>query len=141
MHLVAAPRGWAVREGGYALADARPLTARGTERWAVVRRPDRLTSAILALHGWASAAIAREVAANAFGRHSATPYLLAPAHPGGEAVYVSLIVLTGSAARLDEFAVGAHVDGRVVQLRLPDGERLHVRVGDLGRGPIVAGRG
>ena len=75
-----------------------------------------------------SAAIAEALDANAFGVCSATPYLVAPNHPGGSAVHVSLIVLTGD--RVDPAAlrtsIRVSVDGDQVTVRLPDGERIEV---------------
>ncbi|MEW1860671.1 DUF2264 domain-containing protein [Streptomyces sp. NPDC088194] len=74
----------AVREGGYAVADAEPPYVETGPGWALARTANGLTSAVIALHGWdEQAAVAREVAANAFGSHSATPYLSRAARPEG----------------------------------------------------------
>lgn len=93
--------------------------------------PDRLASVVVALHGFRAAAAAEALDANAFGVCSATPYLVAPDHPGGSAVYVSLIVLTGDRvdpAMLQE-SITAFVAGDRVTVRLPDGERIEVVLG------------
>jgi hypothetical protein len=126
VHRVTAPPGCVVRDGGYALADHRPPAVRTGDRWGEAGRPDGLTSVAAALHGFSSAAVAEALDANAFGVHSATPYLVAPDHPGGSAVYVSLIVLTGD--RVDPAAlrtsITAAVDGDRVTVRLPDAEHV-----------------
>jgi hypothetical protein len=131
VHRVTAPAGCAVRDGGYAVAAARQPSVHGGRRWARVSRPDGLTSVMLALHGFRDATAARAVDANAFGVCSATPYLTAPHHPGGSAVYVSLVVLTGD--RVDPGAlresVTATVDGDRTTVRFPDGERVEVTLG------------
>jgi hypothetical protein len=131
VHRVTAPPGRVVRDGGYALAGPRPLVIRTGRRWGQVSRPDGLTSVVVALHGFRAAATAEAVDANAFGVCSATPYLVAPDHPGGSAVYASLIVLTGD--RVDpatlRASVTASVDGDRVAVRLPDGERIEVVLG------------
>ncbi|WP_086664568.1 DUF2264 domain-containing protein [Lentzea kentuckyensis] len=130
VHRVAAPPGCAVRDGGYAVADHRPPTVRTGDRWSAAGRSDGLASVTVALHGFTSSAIAEALDANAFGVCSATPYLVGE-HPGGSAVYVSLIVLTGD--RVDPAAllasVRASVDGDEVTVRLPDGERIEVGFG------------
>jgi hypothetical protein len=131
VHRVSAPPGCAVRDGGYAVADARPLSVHTGPGWARVGRPDGLTSVAVALHGLRSAAVARAVDANAYGTHSATPYLTAPGHPGGSALYVSLVALTGDRAEpaaLRE-SVAVSVDGDRATVRFPDGERVEVVLG------------
>ncbi|MEU6172413.1 DUF2264 domain-containing protein [Streptantibioticus parmotrematis] len=129
----------AAREGGHALADAaEPVVATG-DGWALVRRRDGLTSAVVALYGWDAVGVERAADANAFGRHSAVPYLTATAgHSDGDRapgttphghVYVSLVGLSG--VPLDEEYVrrtreGVAVeptDGEVV-IRFPDGTEL-----------------
>jgi hypothetical protein len=130
-HRVTAPAGCAVRDGGYALAGARPPVVSTGHRWARVSRPDGLTSVMLALHGFRDAAAIRAVDANALGVCSATPYLTAPHHPGGSAVYVSLVVLTGD--RIDPAAlrtsVAVVVDDERITVRYPDGERVELVLG------------
>ncbi|MFE9115668.1 DUF2264 domain-containing protein [Streptomyces collinus] len=97
VHRVDAPPGTPVREGGWAVADdtAPPLGRTGPGR-ALARRTDGLTSTIVGLHGWldARAAVAHAAGANAYGHHSATPYLTLPAHPGGTHLLVTLVVLS-----------------------------------------------
>jgi hypothetical protein len=93
--------------------------------------PDGLTSVVVALHGFRAAATTEALDANAFGVCSATPYLMASDHPGGSAVYVSLIVLTGD--RVDPAAlresITVSVAGDRATIRLPDGERIEVVLG------------
>ncbi|MFC6022124.1 DUF2264 domain-containing protein [Plantactinospora solaniradicis] len=131
VHRVTAPPGCGVREGGYALAAARPPAADLGSGWARVSRPDGLASVVVALHGSGEAAIARAVDASAYGACSATPYLTASDHPGGSAVYVSLVALTGDRVvpgALREAVVVA-VDGDRVGVHFPDGERIEVMLG------------
>ncbi|WP_409060869.1 DUF2264 domain-containing protein [Streptomyces sp. SYP-A7185] len=129
VHRVLAPAGVTVREGGYAVADAaQPYAERGPG-WALTRTEAGLTSAVVALHGWdEEAGIAREVAANAYGPHSATPYLSRAGHPGGASVHVTLVVLSQDAVlptALRESIACEAADG-VVRLRFPDGTLLEV---------------
>jgi hypothetical protein len=137
VHRVTAPAGCAVRDGGYSLAGAGPPVVQEDQRWASVALPDGLASVIVALFGFGAAGAARAVAANAFGPCSATPYLVAPEHPGGTAIYVSLVVLT--ADRVDPAAllasVRTEVDGDRVTVGFVDGERVEL---DLGPQPGYA---
>ncbi|WP_241968531.1 DUF2264 domain-containing protein [Streptomyces sp. ICBB 8177] len=131
----------AAREGGHALADAAEPVAATGDGWALVRRRDGLTSAVVGLHGWDAAAVEHAVDANAFGRHSAVPYLTAAggqrdggsgrapeATPGGH-VYVSLVGLSGvpldeeCLRRTREETAVEPTDGEVV-IRFPDGTEL-----------------
>ncbi|RSM59807.1 hypothetical protein DMB66_26520 [Actinoplanes sp. ATCC 53533] len=131
VHRVTAPPGHGVREGGYALAGDRPPAVHIGPGWARASRPDGLASVVVTLHGFGAAAVAGAVDANAYGVCSATPYLTAPGHPGGSAVYVSLIALTGDRVvpgALRE-SVMATVDGDTVGVRFPDGERVEVVLG------------
>jgi len=131
VHQVTAPRGYAVRDGGYALADARPPRVHIGHQWARVSRPDGLASVIVALHGFRDAAVANAVDANAYGVCSATPYLTMPDHPGGSAVFVSLVALTGDRVEPDALhdSVAVAVDGDRVTVTFPDGERIEVTLG------------
>jgi hypothetical protein len=125
IHRVTAPAGHQVRDGGHAIAGEEPPTARSGELWASARRADGLVSVVRGLHGYTTAGVATAAGANAFGRHSATPYVLADAHPGGTAVYVSLVLLTGAAeARPPE----VRVDGDQVTLDLPGGDSATIRL-------------
>jgi hypothetical protein len=132
VHRVTAPPGCIVRDGGYALAGPQPPSVHIGHRWVQVSRPDGLTSVAVALHGFRDAAAAQAVDANAFGVYSSTPYLTSTGHPGGSAVYISLIALTGD--RIDPAAlhasVTATIDGDQVMVRFPDGERVEVGLGD-----------
>ncbi|MGV9881427.1 DUF2264 domain-containing protein [Streptomyces sp. NPDC003006] len=127
-HRLRAPAGATVREGGYAVADrTRPHTERGPG-WALARTASGLTSAVVALHGWdEEAGIAREVAANAYGPHSATPFLVSPNHPGGDSVHVTLVALARDTIHpraLRESVTCAVDDDGGVRVRFPDGTEL-----------------
>ncbi|MGP3915547.1 DUF2264 domain-containing protein [Nonomuraea sp. 10N515B] len=129
IHQVTAPAGHQVRDGGHALAAAVPLDLREGDGVALARRPDGLSSAVHGLHGYTGAGLVTAEGANAFGAHSATPYVIADAHPGGTAVYVSLVRL---AVTEEEPPVpGVRVDGALVVLTLPAGETVTVRLGDV----------
>jgi hypothetical protein len=65
-----------VRDGGFAIADDRPLEVESGDDWCLVHRHDGLVSGIFALHGFGSADATRRTGANAFGRYSAAPYLV-----------------------------------------------------------------
>ncbi|MEU8953121.1 DUF2264 domain-containing protein [Streptomyces sp. NPDC048518] len=127
VHRVQGPAGATVREGGHAVADeTRPHAERGPG-WALVRTATGLTSAVVGLYGWdAEAGVAREVAANAYGPHSATPFLTSSAHPGGASVHVTLIALSRDTVRPGALreAVTCAVDADRVRVRFPDGTVL-----------------
>lgn len=99
--------------------------------WALARRADGLTSAIVGLYGWGDGpgTVARAVGTNAYGHHSATPVLEGPG--GSGPVLVTLVMLsgdphtphTGASATLDS-------DGQV-DIRFPDGTREQVRRDEL----------
>ncbi|GAA1992088.1 DUF2264 domain-containing protein [Catenulispora subtropica] len=73
-HLVTAPAGWSVREGGHMVADSEPPHAESEPvPWA--RTIAGLRSSLTPVHGYTSGAIVRHTAANAFGPHAATPLL------------------------------------------------------------------
>ncbi|MEU4223448.1 DUF2264 domain-containing protein [Nonomuraea sp. NPDC026600] len=150
IHQVTAPAGHQVRDGGYALAGEAPLTWQSGDGsddasgdvsggsggsgdvsgvggvWAAARRPDGLVSVVRGLHGYTGAGVATAEDANAFGRHSATPYVIADAHPGGTAVYVSLVLLTGADEALRPAVV--RVEGDQVTLELPGGDSATIRL-------------
>lgn len=132
-HLVQAPPGLTVREGGYPVAGGRaPETATGPgdAPWAMAARADGLASVLISLHGWAEAGVRHEAGANAFGPLSAVPYLLSAARPGAESVHVSLVVLTGDAVHPEALAaaITAQVTGRRVLISLP-GETAELSLG------------
>ncbi|MEU5777873.1 DUF2264 domain-containing protein [Streptomyces venezuelae] len=127
VHRVKAPQGATVREGGHAVADDAQPHAECGPGWALARTTTGLTSAVVALHGWdEEAGTAREVASNAYGPHSATPFLTAASHPGGDGVHVTLIALsqdTVDPSALRE-SITCAVDGGTVRVRFPDGTEL-----------------
>jgi hypothetical protein len=147
VHRVEAPAGHAVRDGGYAIAADTPPHAEQGVAWAVVRRPGGLTSTAIGLYGFAEAGVARAVAANAIGPCSATPYLLAPDHPGeavaGEgtrgcaATYVSLIALGGDPVHPDSIRASLRVTvtDDAVSITLPTGAILTTPAGWSTRPP------
>ncbi|MFJ4883210.1 DUF2264 domain-containing protein [Streptomyces sp. NPDC088731] len=98
VHRVEAPEGVVVREGGHAVSHATSPFALSGPDWALARTADGLSSALVALHGWDGgtepAAVARDVQSNAYGPHSAIPYLRSGPHPGGRSVHVSLVALS-----------------------------------------------
>jgi hypothetical protein len=134
-----------VRDGGFAVAGAEPPGVQTGDGWALVRSASGLVSYVAGLHGFGRAGVARFDGANAFGHHSASPYLQSVDAVEGEAVYVSLVVLTGG--ELDPEAVRAQidvsVDGRVVEITCAEGEQFLVQLvapehveRDLGRLPL-----
>jgi hypothetical protein len=129
IHQVTAPAGHRVREGGHALAGQHPPATRSGDTWALARRPDGLTSVVRALHGYTGAGVASAHGVNAFGPHSATPYLVCDHHPGGTAVYVSQVLLT--AAEPEPPAPRVRVNGDEVTLTPSGGEPITVRLGGV----------
>lgn len=140
-HLATGAPGTRLRDGGYAVADGAPLDGLTGQVWATAANTAGLTSTVVGLHGWSKAALGREVQANAFGSHSLTPYLLSEPRRENETVHVTLVVLT--ADRVDPDALRSSIDvtveGRTVDLRLADGQRFRVRLGedsgDIGDSP------
>ncbi|WP_030781310.1 DUF2264 domain-containing protein [Streptomyces sp. NRRL S-920] len=129
VHRLRAPEGTTVREGGYAVADgALPHAERGPG-WALTRTAAGLTSAVVALHGWdEETGTAREVAANAYGPHSATPFLTLPQHPGGHSLHATLVALSRDTVdpRALRASITCAVDERGVHVRFPDGTELEL---------------
>jgi hypothetical protein len=141
IHRVTGPGGYAVREGGYALAADAPPAGAADGHAAVVRTPAGLTAAVVGLYGWSGAEVVRYADANAYGRHSATGCLRARLPPSGRGTFASLIVLTGEA--VDPAAlrrdIGVSVDGDRVTLRLPDGKTVPVPLAARDAGPPPTG--
>ncbi|WP_405965194.1 DUF2264 domain-containing protein [Streptomyces sp. NBC_00723] len=126
VHRVEAPVGTPVRAGGWAVAcdDVPPLALTG-EAWAVARRADGLTSALVGLFGWddGTAEVARARGHNAYGDHSAVPVLTAP-HPGGAQLLATLVVLTADPIVAADVRTGAGaflVSDGTLEVRFPDG--------------------
>jgi hypothetical protein len=95
IHHVSSPSNGRVREGGFAIGAHDQLEASNAEKWALVRDRKGLTSFIAGLHGYAKSGFQRSEGTNPFGRFSATPFLIADPSTSPEAVYVSLVALTG----------------------------------------------
>ncbi|HEY3557930.1 MAG TPA: DUF2264 domain-containing protein [Kribbella sp.] len=133
--LVDGPEG-PVRHGGYALAAAdRPedrLAASAEAPWAQVTRRDRLTSAVVGLFGYDRAGVRRGLDSNAFGPHSATPYLEAQYDGNGPRVLVSAVVLSGDTVWPRQLAesIEVTVDGLHVAVRFADGTTADVQLGE-----------
>ncbi|GAA5049507.1 hypothetical protein HNP84_004260 [Thermocatellispora tengchongensis] len=127
VHRVTAPAGHRVRDGGHALAAQEPPAAESAGVRARARRADGLVSEVRGLHGYTGAGVAAARGVNAFGSHSATPYVICDAHPGGTAVYVSRVLLT--AAGPEPPAPRVEVRGEEVTLTPADGEPIRVRFG------------
>ncbi|TCC26497.1 DUF2264 domain-containing protein [Kribbella speibonae] len=129
--LVAGPAGL-VRHGGYAVAgeDAPEVTAQ--ETWAQATRIDRLTSAVVGLHGYDRAAVRRGLDVNAFGPHSATPYLEAQHDGKDPLVLVSAVVLSGDTVWPRQLAesIEVTVHGLHVTVRFADGTTADVQLGE-----------
>ncbi|MCX3292507.1 DUF2264 domain-containing protein [Streptomyces sp. NEAU-H22] len=150
LHLLCAPAGTAVREGGWAVAcDSAPPAAETGAGWALARRRDGLTSALVGLLGWehdgtpAPGGVVHARGHNAYGDHSATPVLTLPPHPGGTRLLVTLVVLTadpslyGDSRALRTGTRARQVPDGSVEIRFPDGTVEQVG----GFGVPIVGRG
>ncbi|MFE6668188.1 DUF2264 domain-containing protein [Streptomyces sp. NPDC057697] len=132
VHRVEAPEGVVVREGGHAVSHTRSPFALSGPDWALARTADGLSSALVALYGWGGAAepaaVARDVQSNAYGPHSAIPYLRSGPHPGGRSVHVSLVALSRDALHPEALrdAVRVHVGAESVVLTFLDGTTVEV---------------
>ena len=119
--LVDGPADVQLRHGGYAIAaEQAPQVTTGEAPWAAAERADGLTSAIVGLHGYDEAGARRDTGANAFGPHSATPYLLGST---GARVLVAAVVLSGDTVWPDAIAesIAVEVRDRRVELTFADG--------------------
>ncbi|AKU15635.1 DUF2264 domain-containing protein [Luteipulveratus mongoliensis] len=134
VHRVDAPAGCTTLAGGYAIASHSPLetghSAAGLP-WALARRADGLTSLVIGLHGWDTASIRNSMGTNAFGPHSATPYLQSAPGPDTPTTTVAAVVLTGDACWPDALArsISARVQGDQVRIRFPDDREVILAVG------------
>ncbi|MES9590001.1 DUF2264 domain-containing protein [Streptomyces sp. NPDC094045] len=132
VHQVEAPEGVVVREGGHAVSHATSPFALSGPDWALARTADGLSSALVALHGWDGgtepAAVARDVQSNAYGPHSAIPYLRSGPHPGGRSVHVSLVALSRDTLHPEALrdAVRVRVGADSVALTFLDGTTVDV---------------
>jgi hypothetical protein len=87
---------WTLRMGGYAVgADARPVVSVDGAT-ASVRRADGLTSTVVGLVGLPLAGVVERDGADAYGAHSAVPYVTTGASVRAGVVYAAAIVLTGA---------------------------------------------
>jgi hypothetical protein len=131
VHHITAKHPARVRDGGFAIAgDAPPEAATGPQ-WALSARGDGLTSFIAGLHGFDGSGVQRSQATNPFGPHSATPYLTCERLPRPEAVFVSLVVLSGGRLTEGEALadiVRVDVSGRQVVVSCRDGESFFVQL-------------
>ncbi|MET9658854.1 DUF2264 domain-containing protein [Streptomyces sp. NPDC006510] len=132
VHRVEAPEGAVVREGGHAVAHAESPFALSGPDWALARTADGLSSALIALHGWdggtEGAAVARDVQSNAYGPHSAIPYLRSGPHPGGRSIHVSLVALSRDTVHPEALrdAVRVRAGADSVVLTFLDGTTIEV---------------
>ncbi|MEV7794334.1 DUF2264 domain-containing protein [Streptomyces sp. NPDC087512] len=131
VHRVEAPEGATVREGGHTVAHAHPPAARTGPGWALTRTADGLSSAVVALHGWdTTAEVARDLEANAFGPHSATPHLHLARHPGGTSTHVTLLALSRDTLHPEVLRTAATIrtttHSPTVTLRFLDGTVVEV---------------
>ncbi|MGS2617766.1 DUF2264 domain-containing protein [Micromonospora sp. LZ34] len=92
-HLVDAPGG-RLREGGHLLADVAPVRAQACTA-AEVHRADGLCAAVIGVHGYDTAGVARYDGVSAMGRYSGVPYLLAQ-RGDGPTVHVAAHLLARS---------------------------------------------
>jgi hypothetical protein len=125
-----------LRLGGYCLAAAEPPLAyeeTGPAAW--VHRPTGLSSTVVGLRGFDQAGIATARDANAFGAHSATPWLATAAEVEPGAVYAALVCLSGvvegpGAAEAVRLEVCYDGDGTALAVvTWPDSTQDNVRLG------------
>jgi hypothetical protein len=130
--LVEGPAGALVRSGGYAVAaESLPTaTVQAGPASASARNSDGLMSAVVNLHGYDEAGVHRDLGANPFGPHSATPYLTV-SHPGAPVVLVHAVLLTRDAMRPGALAegIGIAVSGQEITITLPGDDTEVVRLG------------
>ncbi|MEY9909851.1 hypothetical protein ABIA35_006094 [Catenulispora sp. MAP12-49] len=133
-HLVTAPAGWSLREGGHAVASDAEVEcgADALTAWAV---GGGVRSSVSGVFGYEASAVVRYEDANALGRHSAAPYLSAGLS-SAESVHVALHVLEAAdtapdtAPDLDPAGL-IDVRGNEVTARWPGGSTVSVDLGSL----------
>ncbi|MET7697814.1 hypothetical protein ABZS97_09370, partial [Streptomyces sp. NPDC005485] len=146
-HQVVAPGGSTVRDGGWGVAcDTAPPSGDTGPGWALARRQDGLTTALVSLLGDPAAdaphhgTVAHTRGHNAYGRYAATP-LLTSTHPGGTLLLVTLVVVTADpSVHRDPHALrtgtrAAVTAGKTVEVRFPDGHEEQVRLAAEHRRP------
>jgi hypothetical protein len=128
-HLVQAPPGLAVREGGYPVAAIEPPALASTQdapARASAVCPDGLASVIVGLCGWAEAGVREDAQATALGPRTAVPYLLSGPRPDAATVHVSLVVLTADA--VDQDALAGAISARLAPVQAGEGWRVQIRL-------------
>ncbi|WP_328676061.1 DUF2264 domain-containing protein [Streptomyces sp. NBC_00343] len=124
-----------LRLGGYCVADVEPPGLHlESQPAAWARRPTGLSSTVIGLRGFDEAGIATACDANAFGPHSATPWLATTAEVQLGTVYAALVCLSGvvagpgaaEAVRLEVCYDGAGT--ALASITWPDGTSDNVRL-------------
>ena len=120
-------RSGVVRTGGFAIAgEQTPVTAVG-DGWALAGGRDDLTSFVASIYGFAQARVEVAEEHNAFGRHSAVPFV--EGTRGSDGFAAALVLLTGTAVEPEDVLRGlpsASVDDDRLRLVFGDGERVEV---------------
>jgi hypothetical protein len=111
---------WTLRIGGYAVAaDARPvIEVDGATAGA--RRADGLTTTVAGLLGLPVAGVVEGAGVDAYGAHSAVPYVTTDGPVRAGEVYAAAVVLSARSVEPDLPHVTVTPDGDVV-VRWPDG--------------------
>jgi hypothetical protein len=122
-----------VRSGAPAVAGAEAPAVEADGVRASARTASGLTAVSAGLHGFTSAGTTRRRGANAFGEHSAAPWVEAAVQPG-ETILVALHALSGpeageAGARHPDAPAEVAVGRRSVDLAWSDGERISLRLG------------
>ena len=142
-HLVTAPAGWTLREGSFAVAgscapvveeaavrgEGGGLAGRGDEGIAV--RGDGAVVELVGLCGWTGSGVARFRGGNAFGEHSAAPYLTADPVAGLPTAYVSVHRLGRGGTRPKSVPVTIAVSDDCLVASWDDGRRDEFVLGEL----------
>lgn len=110
---------YTVRIGGYAVAADDPPSSTVDGERAVVWRPDGLTSTVVGLRGLPVAGVLDRAGVDAYGPHSAVPFVTTTEPVRAGEVHAAAVVLTGAGEGRDLPAVA--VAGGVVTVRWPDG--------------------
>lgn len=131
---MSAPAGWSLREGAHAVASDADLEcgSEGAAAWAI---GDGVRSLVSGVFGYESADVARYENANAFGTHSAVPYVTGRLIRT-ESMHVALHVLDGvngsSEGGIDMAdVVDVELFGAEVTARWAEGPTVTVDLGHL----------
>ncbi|WP_327712509.1 DUF2264 domain-containing protein [Streptomyces sp. NBC_00464] len=139
VHRIQGPPGASVQEGGWAVAgDEAPPVEETGPGWALARRADGLTTALIGMLGWdeddgvPAGAVDQARNRSAVGMFSATPLLRLSRYPGGSRLVATLVVLTAdpelrdAVVKLSRLAHAHPTSDGSIEVAFPDGATARI---------------